>query len=157
MKVQEKGLRYKTVRISYVQNYFIIILLLVLIALLLPALDSWWSKLMILCTSFIVLILLLEPEAERVLREYLITNSEVTKIEGIIIKKRISIPYQSVADVRVIKGIAGRIFNFGTVVVKGMKDDIVVKGIKEPEVVYRIIENKIARMKGLVRLSKEKQ
>lgn len=154
--IQEKGLRYKTVRISYIQNYFIVILLFVLIALLLPVLDleAWWSKLLILGISSVILILFFEPETERALREYLITNAEVTKIEGIIIKKRISIPYQSVADIRVIKGIAGRIFNFGTVVIKGMKDDIVIKGVKEPEVVYRIIENKIARMKGLVKPAK---
>jgi len=150
MKIpEEKGLRYKTSRISYIYNYILIIMLIFFLTLVLPLfeLTPWLSQLITLAVMLPALALLFEPEIERILRQYLITNTDVAKIEGIIIKKRIAIPYQSVADVRVIKGIAGRIFNFGNIIVKGMKDDIFMKGIKEPDIIYRMIENKIALMK----------
>ena len=124
-------------------------MLIFFLTLVLPLfeLTPWLSQLITLAVMLPALALLFEPEIERILRQYLITNTDVAKIEGIIIKKRIAIPYQSVADVRVIKGIAGRIFNFGNIIVKGMKDDIFMKGIKEPDIIYRMIENKIALMK----------
>jgi len=147
-KPKEKGLRYKTARASYISNYIIIILLIFSLTFLpLIELDAKILQLISLGAMFFILILLFEPETERVLRSYLITNSEITKIEGIVVKKRMAMPYQSVADVRVVKGVLGRIFNFGTIVVKGIKGDITIKGMKEPEVIYRIIENKIALMK----------
>lgn len=147
-KPREKGLRYKTARISYISNYIIIALLIFSLTFLpLIELEAKILQLIFLGVMFFILILLFEPEAERVLRNYLITNSEIAKIEGIIVKKRMAMPYQGVADVRVVKGVLGRIFNFGTIVVKGIKGDIIIKGMKEPEVIYRIIENKIALMK----------
>lgn len=147
-KPQEKGSKYKTARISYITNYIIIVLLLFFLTLLHSfELDSQILQLASLGIIFFVLLLFFEPEVERVLRHYLITNSEVVKIEGIIIKKRITIPYQSIAHVRAVKGVWGRIFNFGTILVKGIKDDIVMKGMKEPDVISRMMENKIALMK----------
>ncbi|MEM7825441.1 MAG: PH domain-containing protein [Candidatus Aenigmatarchaeota archaeon] len=143
----EESLKYKTSRISFIFNYFLIILLLILFFLLLPFLDFPFSYFVYYFFFLIILVLLLEPEAERTIREYFITNAEVIKIEGILTKKRISIPYQSVADVRVIKGIVGRILNYGNIVVKGVKDDIILKGIKNPEAVYELINRKIENMK----------
>ena len=156
IKLPLKELRYKTVRISYIHNYFIIFLMFVLLAIVVPyiGMEEWWSKLVILGVFSVVLILLFEPEAERALREYFVGNTEVTKVEGILTKRKMAIPYQSVADVRVIRGVLARIFNFGDVVVKGMKEDIVIKGVNDPEVVAKIIENKIARMKGIDRHEK---
>lgn len=155
MKIpEEKGLKYKASRVSYIHNYILIVLIVFFLTLVLPSsellpfeISPWVSQLITLALMLLALALLLEPETEIILRQYLITNTEVTKTEGIIIKKSVSIPYQSVADIRVIKGIAGRVFNFGDIIVKGMKDDIAMKGIREPEVVYRVIENKIALMK----------
>ena len=147
-KPKERGVKYKTARISYITNYIIIVLLLFFLTLLHSfELDPQILQLASLGIIFFVLLLLFEPEAERVLRYYLITNSEIVKIEGIIIKKRITIPYQSIAHVRAVKGVWGRIFNFGTILVKGIKDDIVMKGMKEPDVISRMMENKIALMK----------
>jgi uncharacterized membrane protein YdbT with pleckstrin-like domain len=143
----EERLKYKTSRISFIFNYFLAILVFILFLLLLPYLTFSWSILVYYLLFLIILALILEPEAERVLREYFITNAEVIKIEGILTKKRISIPYQSVADVRVIKGIVGRIFNYGNIIVKGVKDDIIMKGIKNPEQAYNLINKKIESMK----------
>ena len=53
------------------------------------------------------------------------------------------VPFQSVADVRVSKGIVGRIFNFGDVDVIGFKDGILMKGMKNPEEIQRIIQSKL--------------
>ncbi len=143
----EERLKYKTSRISYIFNYFLIFLVFILFLLLLPYLTFSWSIFVYYLFFLIILALVLEPETERVLREYFITNAEVIKIEGILTKKRISIPYQSVADVRVIKGILGRIFNYGDIIVKGVKDDIIMKGIKNPEQAYNLINKKIESMK----------
>ncbi|MGC8811986.1 MAG: PH domain-containing protein [Candidatus Aenigmatarchaeota archaeon] len=143
----EERLKYKTARISFIFNYFLSILVLFLLFLLLPYLNFSWSTWVYYLFLLVILALVLEPEAERVLREYFITNAEVIKIEGILTKKRISIPYQSVADVRVIKGIVGRIFNYGNIIIKGVKDDIIMKGIKNPESVHELINKRIESMK----------
>ncbi|RLI96643.1 MAG: hypothetical protein DRP00_05060 [Candidatus Aenigmatarchaeota archaeon] len=145
-----KGLKCKTARISYLWNYFLVALIAIFLILLLPYLsfESLYSQLIFLILFSIILILFLEPEAEKVLREYIVTDTEVRKVEGIITKKTVSIPYQSVADIKTIKGVLGRIFNFGDVVVKGVKGDIIIKGIREPERITKIIENRIARLRG---------
>ncbi len=145
-----KGIKCKTSRISYVWNYFLLILLALFLILLLPSLNfsSLYSQVIFLFFFSIALILLLEPESEKLVREYVITENEIKKIEGIISKKEVSIPYQSVADVTLLKSWVGRIFNFGDVFVKGVKGNIRIKGIKEPEKILRIIENRIKRLKG---------
>ena len=145
-----KGIKCKTSRISYVWNYFLLLLLALFLILLLPSLNfsSLYSQVIFLFFFSIALILLLEPESEKLVREYVITENEIKKIEGIISKKEVSIPYQSVADVTLLKSWVGRIFNFGDVFVKGVKGNIRIKGIKEPEKILRIIENRIKRLKG---------
>lgn len=144
-----KGLKFKTSRISYVWNYFLLILLALFLILLLPYLNfgDLYSKIIFFILFSIGLILLLEPESEKLMKEYLITDNEIKKIEGIISKKEISIPYQSVADVTLIKSWVGKIFNFGDVFVKGVKGNIRIKGVKEPEKILKIIENRISRVK----------
>ncbi|MEM5834889.1 MAG: PH domain-containing protein [Candidatus Aenigmatarchaeota archaeon] len=143
----EEKLKYKTSRISFLFNYFLVILVLILTFLLIPYLNFSFGFLVYYFLFLLILALIFEPEAERAIREYFITNAEVIKVEGILTKKRISIPYQSVADVRVVKGIVGRIFNYGNIIVKGVKDDIIMKGIKNPEAVYEQINRRIESMK----------
>jgi uncharacterized membrane protein YdbT with pleckstrin-like domain len=91
----------------------------------------------------IMVVLFEEPEVERLLRYYTITNTEVTKIEGILRKKKYAIPYQSVADVTLNKSIIGRIFNFGTIDVIGFKEGIKMKGMKNPDEIYNMIKQRI--------------
>jgi uncharacterized membrane protein YdbT with pleckstrin-like domain len=142
-----RRLGYRTSRVSFLGNYSLALLLIVFLALLLPFLGSQYIEVVGIAVVLLAFILAAEPEAEIFLRQYLITNAEVIRIEGIISKKTFSIPYQSVADIRVIKGAIGRIFNFGDVMVKGIKEDIIFKGVRNPEVIGKVIENKIALMK----------
>lgn len=138
-KPAEIGLNFKTSRISYFSNYFLIVLISVLTFTVYSYLNLGPALLqyIFLAVFLIFLFLALEPEYERTMRQYVITNSEIIKIEGIIVKKRISIPFQSIADVKVIKGVIGRIFNFGTLNVKGVKEEIIMKGMKEPETLVK--------------------
>lgn len=156
-RTEERALKYKTSRISYISNYFLSILLVLFFFFLISYLRSEWISIAAFIFFLIILFLITEPEWEKAVRKYEITNNEVVKIEGIITKKIINIPYQSIADVKVFKGVIGRIFNFGNVEIKGIKNDIVMKGVREPEIIGKIIENKISLFKGKVREKKGKK
>jgi len=144
-KPREKALRYKTSRVSYITNYFLTILVAILFFIIQPYLaNDLWSTIALSAVLVVISFLILEPEWEIVLREYNITNTEVTKVEGIISKKIVSIPHLNIADITFTKSVVGRIFDFGNVKVRGVKDTIEIKGVRDPEVIYRIIKNKIA-------------
>lgn len=155
----EKNIKYKTTRISYMASYFLVPLVIFFLSILLLYLENTkWYNIAIAGCLVVVCFLLLEPEWERAVREYYITNSEVMEIEGLLRKKRTVIPYQSVADVKVIKGVVGRIFRFGDVVIAGMKESIRMRGMKNPDEIYKIIENKIVLMKtGGRRMEREEK
>ena len=98
-----------------------------------------------------------EPTIERWVRHYVVKNNEVIKIEGILTKKKISVPYQSVADLKLNKGIVGRIFNFGDVHVVGLGNLVInMKGVARPEEVFNVIQNKVGLMRGAVISDKDK-
>jgi uncharacterized membrane protein YdbT with pleckstrin-like domain len=78
-------------------------------------------------------------------RVYFVTDREIIKEEGIIRKNKISIPLQNVADVKMEKSVVGRIFNFGNVIVTGMKETIKIKGVKNPENLYYLIKSRASR------------
>jgi membrane protein YdbS with pleckstrin-like domain len=158
MKIKERGLVYKTSRISYIENYVIIALILIFLYFFysyfgFDILTSFSNgktedmvKLIVLLVSISMISFLAEePAIERLIRQYIITKDEVVKIEGFLRKKRTAIPYQSIADIKMGKGIIGRIFNFGNVVVSGFKDEIIIKGVRNPDEVYRIINHRIRR------------
>ena len=165
VKAVESGTKYKTSRTSYMTNYLIFVLLVVFALLvwqrfslnftLSPQTNAeLFYDLIIFAFLLVAVYLLEEADMERMLRHYFVTNNEVIKIEGIIRKKRISIPYQSVADVRVNKGVVGRMFNFGDVEITGMKENINMKGMKKPDEIYDAIQKKIARFRGGPRIRK---
>jgi membrane protein YdbS with pleckstrin-like domain len=158
IRTVEKGVRYKTSRIAYIANYFIVILLIAFLFLLsqkfklnfnlaAASVEELIPVLTFLAFAIVAVYLAEEVDIERIIRQYVVTNNEIIKIEGVIRKKRIAIPYQSVADIKVIRGVIGRIFNFGNVEITGMKNNIIMKGIKDPEEIYRIIQNKISRFR----------
>jgi len=163
-KIPEKGITYKTARISYISNYFLAALVAVLLILILPYMDvtifirtvpQLISYLIFSVFLIIITFLIEQPTIEQWIRKYVITNNEVMKVEGIIRKKHFAIPYQSIADVQIHKGVVGRIFNFGNVEITGMKEPIHMKGIKNPEEVLKIIENKVNLMRNRVIKNKE--
>jgi uncharacterized membrane protein YdbT with pleckstrin-like domain len=162
-QIMEKGVVYKTSRISYIGNYILLCLVLVLFFLVWIKFDIQFSlfprttyefESTMVAFGFLIAITFLieEPTIERMIRHYIVTNNEVIKVEGILRKRRVGIPYQSVADVRVEKGIVGRIFNFGTVHVAGVGrgGDITMKGMRDPDTVYRMIKNKIGLTRGAI-------
>jgi membrane protein YdbS with pleckstrin-like domain len=163
-KIPEKGIKYKTSRISYIANYFVVVLLMVFLYLFWQKFELSFTltsadaaelipALTFLAFTIVAVYLLGEPDVEKTLRYYVVTNNEVMKIEGIFRKKKISIPYQSVADVKIEKGVVGRILNFGTVYVTGVGRDphnIIMKGLRNADEVYGIIQSKINLMRGAI-------
>lgn len=158
MAIRERGIEIKRSRVSYFYNYILIILVIVFFALvwgeyeltfsLLPTTSTvFWKSMVVLGFVAAIGVLLEEPTIYRMFCNYMITNDEVIKIEGIIRKRRTLIPYQSVANVTVYKGVLGRILNFGDINITGFRNNINMEGIREPEVFYRIINNKIAVMR----------
>lgn len=157
MKIPDKGITYKTSRVSYIHNYVLALLVLVLLFLVYPHLNftifikstqDLISYLIFFAFILTMTFLIEEPTIEQWVRKYVITNNEVMKVEGIFRKHKFAIPYQSIADVKMKKGIVGRIFNFGNIEVMGFKEPINMKGIRNPEEVLRIIENKVNLMRN---------
>jgi len=159
MKIPEKGVVYKTSRIAYMQNYVIATLVVILLILIFPYLNftifitttqELISYLVVFSLIIIITFMIEEPTIERWIRKYVVSNNEVMKIEGIFRKKKFAIPYQSIADVKLSKGIVGRIFNFGNIEIMGFKEGMNMKGIRNPDEVLRMIENKVNLMRSKV-------
>lgn len=153
-KIKEQGIVYKACRKAYIGNYFLVMLIVIFLSFFLQKLnltftffpktyDQIWKTFFVLGSLGLIAFLIEEPAVEGLLRKYVVTNNEVMKIEGILRKKKIVIPYQSVADVRIKKGVVGRIFNYGSVEVAGMKESIFMKAVDNPEEIQRIIQNKL--------------
>ncbi|MBI4010614.1 MAG: PH domain-containing protein [Candidatus Aenigmarchaeota archaeon] len=148
MKNIESQLTYRTSRIHYLPNYIIVILVLIISFIISPMLNIF-GNLLHLAFFFTLLSIASafaeEPEWGRLWRKYIVTNNEIKKVEGLLDKKETIIPYQSVADVEVVKPLLGRILNVGTVHVRGFKEggDIEMKGVRNPEQIQRVIQNKI--------------
>ena len=147
---------YKSSFVSFIGNYVICGLIILFLVLLFSEFNlvftfqpqtefQFTSSLTILIAVLLIVILADEPFFERMMRTYIVTDEEVVKEEGIIRKKRIAIPLKNVADVTMDKGVIGRIFNFGNVVVKGMKTKLKMKGLKNPENVYELIKSKAGK------------
>ena len=143
----EKALKYKTSRISFLENYFFALVIITILFISLPFLRIGSEPLhyFIFFLSLIFAIALIEePEIRRYFRTYFVTNNEVIKIEGIIRKSKVSIPYQNVSSVTYKKSVLGRILNFGDILISADGDKIKMIGIRNPEEVAKIIENKIS-------------
>jgi len=83
------------------------------------------------------------PEWQRIYRYYLVDNLGITKIEGIIRKRKNSIPYSNISNVELKKGVLGRIFNFGDIIVHGFNDKIVIEKVRNPDIIYDRIKGRI--------------
>jgi len=165
MRIPEKGIVYKTSRIAYMHNYILVVLLLVLFFLTTPffniqfsllptTIEQLTSTMLVFLFVLFIVFLIEEPIIERIFRHYIVTSHEVVKIEGLIRKKRITIPFQSVVNVKNYKGILGRIFNFGNIQINASNLEIIMKGMRNPDEIQRIIENKISGVRGGRRLQR---
>ncbi len=160
-KLFESGLVYKTSRMSYVQNYFLVALLVALSLQLLPKLNPDSQVYLIFLGGMILLVawFLEEPEIERMMRQYHVTNGEVMMMEGILSKKRRVITYSNVSNIDVIKSVVGRILNYGDIHIVGPDPSIKInmKGIRHPDELYRIINNKVSKIVGHRRKGEEEK
>jgi membrane protein YdbS with pleckstrin-like domain len=84
-----------------------------------------------------------EPVWRRIMHHYIVAEKEIIYKSGLIRKQRMTMPYQSVADVKIEKGVMGRIFNFGDVVLEGFKNNLTINGIRRPEELYEQLRAKI--------------
>jgi len=160
IRIGDRGIVLRTSRLSYLYTYVLAALVLVFIFMagsrfglaftmqpqsLAETANSAVFALLVAASAF----LFVEADIERLMRQYMITNTDVVKTEGIIRKRRVIIPYQSVSNVSVYKGVLGRMLGFGDVDVIGFDADIRMRGIRDPDTFYRIVNNKIARMRGV--------
>lgn len=159
MKKDPRGPVYKTARISYLHNYVLVVLGAIVLIWLYPMLDLSYIIHYVIFFGLLMAIAGLweEPEIQRLLRRYVVTNDEIIKIEGIIRKNIVSIPYQSIANVTISQGVIGRLLRFGnvTINVSAGKGDMIMRGMKDPYKIQRMIENKIALLRKAYKKSEE--
>ncbi len=148
-------LTYKTSRLSYVSNYILVVLVLVFTLLLYPYIGTGRFFYVIFILPIIAFILFLEPESERVIRQYIVKDDEIVKMDGLITKNRISIPYRSIADTKVVKNVIDRMFKIGDIEINGYKDKIKMKGMKKPDEICKIIEEKIRLLRTMPKNTEE--
>ena len=140
---------------SYVYNYMLILLMMTFFYLVLVNYDIVFTlspnnfsesieTAVILAFFAVIAYLFKEPVIERKFRKYMITNNEVMMSEGIFRKNIVVIPYQSISNIDVYRGILGRMLNYGTISVVGFKNKITMEGVDDPSLYYRIIQNKIS-------------
>ena len=144
-------LKLKTSYIAYIQNYILIVLLSIFLLLLYKIIGMTTIFSIIFLIGLIFCLYLIdEPLYRRIAYTYEIGNDSIVETKGIITKQQTTIPYRSVSDIRLKKGVIGRIFNFGDVKVIGFRGEILLMGMKNPERVYGILKNKLLKTKGEV-------
>lgn len=138
----------RTTRKAFISNYLLALISILTIALLLPYLnlEKIFSNPLnyLLFFGFVVLaiVLLQQPEWSRALNKYIVDKEGVTKIEGLIRKKRVMIPFRNISGVKLKKGIVGRVLNFGDIEITSGKEKIILRGISNPDAIYKQIKSK---------------
>ena len=160
MRIPEKGVVYKASVRAYIGNYLIAVGIIILAMLVvtkfglnfeLPPSGLMETLDMLIYVGFglAAVYLFAEPFLEGTMRRYVVSNSEVVKVEGVLWKRRLAIPYQSVAEVNVVKGIFGRMFNYGTVEIAGFKEGgVVMKHVSNPDEIQRLVQHKVNSMRS---------
>ncbi len=153
---EPERLLLKTSRMSFLSNYFVAALAIIFLVLLINAFgmkfsllpktkDVLFSTLEILGFLTFIALLIEQPEWTRFLRTYIVTRDEVIEIEGILTKRKIILPYQSISEVTVRKGPIGRMLNYGDVFIGAFRtgSDINMKGIRNAHRIHELIQNRI--------------
>jgi membrane protein YdbS with pleckstrin-like domain len=146
----------KTSRVSFLSNYIIGTLAIIFLMLFLGAFGlefsffpknnhSAISTLVTLGLLTIAAGLMEQPEVARFMRTYIVTRDEVIEIEGILNKRKIILPYQSISEVTVRKSPIGRMLNYGDVFIGAFRtgSDINMRGIKNANKIHELIQNRI--------------
>jgi membrane protein YdbS with pleckstrin-like domain len=146
MRDGDGSLVYRASARAFLGNYLIAAGLVALSFLVGSSLDLGENQYLIYVVFWsAAAILSAEPAIHGVLRHYKVSGSEVVKVEGLIAKRRHSIPHQSVGQVKVSKGLLGRLLNYGTVEVEGQNESntISMRQVHDPDEIRRIIRHKI--------------
>lgn len=170
MKIPEKGAVYKASPRAFVGNYLIAAGVLVLGFLVISkfdlVLDLYPTSLFeILGTAAyfgffgVAAYLFAEFYLEGTMRHYVISNNEIVKVEGVVSRRRYTIPYQSIAEVKVTKGPLGRILDYGTVDVMAFGEGAAVSmtHMINPEEIQRLIQHKVNLMRNALSNRKKDQ
>ncbi|MDI6825586.1 MAG: PH domain-containing protein [Candidatus Aenigmarchaeota archaeon] len=133
--------KIKTSRRSFIWNYSLGIVLF--LYLFLSGIVLVVPPLITLFFIFLICLLFIEPEALILYRTFFLDPEGVVEVKGILTKRKNAIPYQNISSEKLVKGIIGRIFNFGNIIIAGYKNEIRINGVTNPEKIYRIIEEKL--------------
>lgn len=150
---------YRTSRRAYFWNYVLAGLVAVFLYLLITTygftfsfiptdFTTFWQTMAILGIAAVIAFLSEEPIIAGIVKHYIIAENEIIRIEGVLRKKRFVLPYQGIADVRVTKGILGRILNYGDVEIVGFREGIEMKGMSDPDRLQDLIQQKMSSVRG---------
>ena len=92
-----------------------------------------------------IFLFIFEPEGSILYRTYCIGETHVYEIKGILSKRKTSIPYNSIANTVLKKGVIGRLFNFGDIIISGFSGNIIFKGVVNPDEKFKLIEKNIEK------------
>ena len=146
METAGREFRYRATARAFVGNYLIAAGLVVLSVLVGSRVDlGEFQPYLYVVLWGIAAVMAAEPKIQGIMTHYKVSGSEVVKVEGILRKKRHSIPHQGIGQVKVSKGILGRILNYGTVEVEGQNESntISMRHVRNPDEIRRVIREKI--------------
>jgi uncharacterized membrane protein YdbT with pleckstrin-like domain len=145
MKFPEKGVIYKASPRAFVWNYVIAAGIVFLSFLVFSRFElGETAPYGYLVVAAVLVYLCGEPFIIGFFRYYVISSSEVSEVSGVLWKKRHSVPYQGIADVRVIKGLLGRILDYGTVEIVSVGENVIeMKHVGNPGEVQRLLRHRI--------------
>jgi len=149
--------KYRSSRISFISNYVLVLLLVAFLSFLRYYLhvEGFTFTLVAYAVLLIIVLLLLEPEFIKIYRYYLVEEDQLSMVEGVFVRKKLSIPYDKITDVAVSKTILGRTLNFGDVKASGIRNDIFLKGMRNPHKIYREIDERIPTHRGKAKEGKK--
>ncbi|MEM5829664.1 MAG: PH domain-containing protein [Candidatus Aenigmatarchaeota archaeon] len=140
--------KYKTSRISFFYNYtfalFLILFLFFIHSLELS--DSFRSVALVVCIPLIAIVLA-EPEFVRIYTHYLVEEDSITMVEGLLSKKKVSIPLNQIAGITLHKTLLGRMLKFGNIKVSGFRSEVLMRGIKDPDSLYKYLQERLRAIK----------
>jgi uncharacterized membrane protein YdbT with pleckstrin-like domain len=167
MAFSDRGLTYRASARAYIGNYLMAVGTIILGFLIINKFDLVFTLspagiFEILGTIAYVLVggiaayLFVEFFLEGMMRRYIVLDHEIIMIEGIFSRKRESIPYQSIAEIKVVRGPIGRLFNYGRIdVIAFGEGGLSMKHMTNPEEIQRIIQHKVNSVRR-VTVSKKK-
>ncbi|MEM5793107.1 MAG: PH domain-containing protein [Candidatus Aenigmatarchaeota archaeon] len=100
--------------------------------------------------SFPIFYILLSIEYDIMSSKYFIKEDSIEGEFGIIIKRRVIIPWKLVSQVSMRKNILGRIFDYGDILISTIGNDtsgMIIRGLKHPEKILNEIEERVGGSK----------